>query len=294
MLKILNRAPSYQLTTKAAVKADLGISDATHDAVLDRMIDAASDAARGFTNRSFAAERIREVVSGQGDEFLSLRRTPLHAIVSVISDGMPIVDYDFDQSDRDAGLLYRKNRWDWGAPLQRHTVERYRLPGREERKYAVDYRGGYLLPDITDALWAAVASSVVGTFQGSEGLTFAPSSASGTFTELIGSHFRFVLAAGTPADSDTVTGGTSGATATVGSPAPELRLPADVEEAVRHSVKLRFQMRDSTRSGPVSSVKTPVLSVTFQEPLKRGGTVGLAGVLSDDALSALARHVRAM
>ena len=70
--------------------------------------------------------------------------------------------------------------------------------------------------DLTN-MWKVAITPIAGTFQLNETLTFVGSGATGTFIENPTGTIVFVKTAGTPAVNDTITGGTSLATATLNS-----------------------------------------------------------------------------
>lgn len=90
-----------------------------------RLISAASAAVEGYCGRSFgrvvgAVERL----SGDGQPFLWLDRTPVASIASVTIHGEAITDYGFDA---ESGKLwrgdgYRNPRWTVGWPLGSNNV----------------------------------------------------------------------------------------------------------------------------------------------------------------------------
>lgn len=104
ILTVTSAASSYDLTTLANVKAELGITDGGSDAVLSRYISGASQAAAQFCNRVFPSETVSEqFLPRRYDRFicsgvapLQLWRWPLITVTSVTEDDVLLVaDQDF-------------------------------------------------------------------------------------------------------------------------------------------------------------------------------------------------------
>ena len=108
MLNVITAAASSDLTTRAMVKAELGITGGGDDAWLDTTITRASAAIARWCNRTFALETVRDTF--RLDRYLpdlSLSRFPVVSIASVTVAGTaldPAADYE---AGADNGLLYR-------------------------------------------------------------------------------------------------------------------------------------------------------------------------------------------
>lgn len=132
-------ALAYDLTTLAAVRADLGISvsDTSQDANIAVWISAASAAIAGYCNRIFQSETVKEVFrlpfpigypTSSRRENLLLRRVPSASIVSLIENGTTLDPTSYEL-DPDVGSVRRLCNdfpvfWCWG-------------------KIEVNYIGGY-------------------------------------------------------------------------------------------------------------------------------------------------------
>lgn len=110
-------AGSFDLTTVAAVKADLGITGTDNDAYLGVLISRSSDDIASFCNRVFPVEGMRESfypqreffsyqVTGGVDE-LHLSRWPLVSVESVVENGAELVEGADYLVDAENGLLTR-------------------------------------------------------------------------------------------------------------------------------------------------------------------------------------------
>lgn len=114
---VTSAATSYDLTTLAAVKDELSISDTSKDATLSRYITAASLAIAQFCNRVFVKETVkdefwpdREVYSYQLPgtvQSLQLSRWPVGTVTSVTENGEALVDGTGYRVDKENGSLIR-------------------------------------------------------------------------------------------------------------------------------------------------------------------------------------------
>jgi hypothetical protein len=89
IVTVTSAADSYDLTTLANVKAELGITNGASDTLLARYITGASKAAMQFCNRVFAVETLSEqFLAGRNwhSPKLQLARYPLTAVTSVTED----------------------------------------------------------------------------------------------------------------------------------------------------------------------------------------------------------------
>ena len=81
------------LTTIAAVKLHLGITDATDDALLTQLINQASDDIETRCNRTLTREtRTAEACEVAGDTFY-LDLYPVASVASITVDGEAVTDY---------------------------------------------------------------------------------------------------------------------------------------------------------------------------------------------------------
>ena len=139
------------LTTLERVKEELEITDSSMDSVLQRLINAASDAIERYTGRKFARVTLTEHVPGYGSDKLTLSHTPLVEIDEIrfgeanqTPSVIPSGDYQIE--DREAGFVRLLSaRWRWTGFVAQGIVP-HRLPGTERPIYAVDYTGGYVTP----------------------------------------------------------------------------------------------------------------------------------------------------
>jgi hypothetical protein len=149
-LTVSTIAPTFRLTTRARVQAELGIS--SDGPLIDSLIDAASAAIVRYCHRPFAREAVTEVLAGFGGIHLQLKRTPIVGSPSSISYDTTVLT-DVTVEDADQGLLYRRDGFGW-------TVQAYAglsgggrffdfgtpLARQEEPLYSVSYVAGYILP----------------------------------------------------------------------------------------------------------------------------------------------------
>jgi uncharacterized phiE125 gp8 family phage protein len=78
------------LTTLADVKAYLKITNTTDDAVLNRLITAASTFMRSWLNRDITQQTYTETRDGRGSTKLAMKNYPVTAVSSLAIDGLTI------------------------------------------------------------------------------------------------------------------------------------------------------------------------------------------------------------
>jgi hypothetical protein len=144
VLTVVTPAPSFDLTTLATVKAELGLLTTAEDVNLALWITQASAACAAYCNRVFASETVIETFRNRFNfrfrndstnrvDAIRLERYPVTSIVSMTEDAIPlVVDVDY-QLDASTGMMYRLDatndaimQWDF-------------------QKLAVQYAGGYAL-----------------------------------------------------------------------------------------------------------------------------------------------------
>lgn len=117
------------LTTAAAVKLHLGITDSSDDSLLAQLINQASSDIESRCNRTLTYEtRTAEAYTGDGGTEIYLDLYPVETITAITMDGEAVTDYTLTQK---AGLLYRESGWDYDSAL------------------LVTYTGGYRLEAVT-------------------------------------------------------------------------------------------------------------------------------------------------
>ena len=106
LLTVLTPASSRALTTLATVKDEIGITDDTADARLQRWIDEASERIETYLGRVLASETVRETFRLTGAPgCLGLARRPVAAVASIGVDGAALASDQYE-IDATAGLLY--------------------------------------------------------------------------------------------------------------------------------------------------------------------------------------------
>lgn len=141
-IEVLIAAPDTKLTTLAKVKALLGITNDTKDEILTDMIQAASDFAVRYCNRTFAAQTVKESLIGKGRPDLMVSITPITHLEKVEfdeaeADGCVILDAD-------AGFIQRRTGFKSTEFLASHFDLAPSSFG--EKRWHVTYTGGYVLP----------------------------------------------------------------------------------------------------------------------------------------------------
>lgn len=136
------------LTTLETLKTELGLLDkSTYDAVLERQINAASDAIERYVGRTLYRGTVTsERVKGYGDRILLLARTPIVSVTSITRGGSTVDASSYYVENAEVGSVYSSTGWVWtAAPLEGVAVQD-QVPGTEEASYLVTYVGGYQTP----------------------------------------------------------------------------------------------------------------------------------------------------
>lgn len=134
----------------ADLKTDLGISGSAQDSSLERRILAASELIESWCGRSFRyAAGFVERVKGEGWPSITLSKTPIISIASIVVDGSTIPSDAYSITDVDRGRVYRPDGWAWTASLLA-SASPERVTGTEEAAFVVTYTGGFVLPNDTN------------------------------------------------------------------------------------------------------------------------------------------------
>lgn len=152
MLQIVTPADSHDLTVLATVKAELGISGSSEDALLSGYICQASDMISGWCGvETFAQETLRQTFRDvKRQKCLILDRGINVSVTTVVEDGTTLAGTDYEV---DGSMLYRLAddlREDWSAD-----------------KVVVTYQAGFVpLTNLPFAIERAVLDTVVNLYRG--------------------------------------------------------------------------------------------------------------------------------
>lgn len=143
-VEVLVRADVTKVVAVAEVKARLGITASTHDAVIGLIVDDLSSQIADYMGRPLAFQRYRETLIGDGETRLLLQRMPVEAgSISLTVDGTAYTDWTLE----DGGILYREDGWSEDS----------------EPNIVVTYWAGWLMPGVVST-WAADATKAVGAW----------------------------------------------------------------------------------------------------------------------------------
>jgi hypothetical protein len=145
---------AYALTTLAQAKTELGVTVATHDAVIERLIDTVSSAAAEFCERTLHYQAgIAERVPGYGGQLLYVSRTPIVTITSIellpssmsnAGTGTTYAATSYTIRNANAGIIFRLDGWQWTANYAERLTSAPLRPGTEDTRFLVTYAGGYV------------------------------------------------------------------------------------------------------------------------------------------------------
>lgn len=295
------------LTTVAAVDAELGVTSAGPQVtLLERYINAISQAVEQFLGRTLQQRTLTEQLAGHGGRHILLAVTPTAAVDEVRIDGQVVTATEYRLSEPNIGELFRDSGWPWTAPRIR-TIARDQLAGEERESIEVDYAGGFFLPPS--------AKTVQGITTGQPLLTFSASATTiardagdwtaedftsgdtihvrgtrlndGTYTAVTVAALLLTLAAGdTLVDEDHTDPSTDADDAKIVNIETFPLLPIDIEQAVIEEVVSKFRNKGADRK--VTAEKLLSASVTYD----RGGKSGNTSGLSSETEAVLMRYQR--
>lgn len=155
LITVRTAAETRDLTELATVKEALGITGVADDALLARLISAASGVIEDFTDRVFARELVTEKLGadkgelggGAGSPRMMLTRIPILMVDAVRFDGDPVDLDTVEVEDPEAGFLFRREGFS-ETLIERQEIERVRT-GRLEPLWEFDYSAGFVLPTFT-------------------------------------------------------------------------------------------------------------------------------------------------
>jgi len=143
----LERANSTDLVSLQSIKDELGEEGFDEDAFLNQLIKEASALVENLCNRTFRRENITELLPGSGRTTMLVReRLPLKTISEIRYDGDSIDNTEYQVHNEDSGIIYRDFGWSRLEPVTM-ALDLTLVNQKAEKLWAVDYIGGYLLPD---------------------------------------------------------------------------------------------------------------------------------------------------
>lgn len=143
------------------VEDDLGITDSSSSAALERRILVASALIEAHLGRRLRREVGRvEALAGYGTTRLLPTLTPIESVseVSYLGQVLAADSYEVQADSTGEGwCIYSPSGWAWTAPgVQGIDYSPRPLPGQERSAYRVTYTGGYALPNDSSQLGAAL------------------------------------------------------------------------------------------------------------------------------------------
>lgn len=146
------------LTLLATLKGELGTVSAA-DAVLERIINAASDVIEQYVGRKlYRSTIVDERVKGHGGPRIFLDRTPVVSISAITYDSETVDATSYYVENADAGLVYRRVGWVWTALYRPNEAAPGQQVGSEEGLFLVDYVGGWITPHQETAAGGSVGA----------------------------------------------------------------------------------------------------------------------------------------
>ena len=110
------------LIALADLKAILGITDSTNDALLGQIIQRGSDAVARFCNRVVAERTVIETLPGPGTSLLKLKCPPIVTLTAIALDGDTVDPDSYVLTEPDAGIVFREAGWAYTGHAYRDTA----------------------------------------------------------------------------------------------------------------------------------------------------------------------------
>jgi hypothetical protein len=258
MITVSVKPNTTALTTIESVKSELGIAVASYDAMINAMIAEASDAIESYTRRKFAQSRVVESLGAFSGFKMLLDRAPIQKVHGVSLDGATIDSVSYSIDNDISGILFKDTTW-LSTENYRHHITTWPT-GVADKKWAVDYTFGYLLPNDNVSSDSISFSSVDNSINGSgfpltlvAGQTVSVSGSAsndGEYTVISVSASKVVV-------EEPISDEAAGATIAVS----VRTLPYDIERAAKDLVKFYFLSRN--RDPSVESVRVGDYSVGY-------------------------------
>lgn len=130
------------LTLYATVKADLGLTDDTQQAYIERQINAVSQKVEGYCNRKFKKQTYTdEEYEGNNTLYLQIKNYPIISVSKVVIDDEEI-ELTGIEIDSEKGILYYENMW----TSQGHIMGVSDFETLRKNNILITYTAGYVLP----------------------------------------------------------------------------------------------------------------------------------------------------
>lgn len=167
IVTVLTSATSDKLTTVADVKDAMGLTDNAADQTLERMIGRASRRIQRYLGRDLGAQRYQAIMESYGGINLQLPAYPVRSVLRLF-DGtdtgtateMTSTEYRLDAK---LGQLNRDEGWPWTWSQREGIAFLEPEPGREYKRYLVEFSAGHILPSGKDSgsTWDGTTSTGV-------------------------------------------------------------------------------------------------------------------------------------
>lgn len=155
MLTVLEPATATRLTTVPTVRARYGITDGdATNAVIEGLIDTASQMAVDFCNRTFGRETVRQTNHAGGGSRILLERSP--AIITEVRESGEVLPSDGYYLETSLNVLVRLSGdviTCWGGKVETTYHAGWVLPGHEGANLPATVEHAVLL--LIGAIWSA-------------------------------------------------------------------------------------------------------------------------------------------
>ena len=155
IVTVLTSATSDKLTTVADVKDAMDITDNAADQTLERFIGRASRRIQRYIGRDLGVQRYQAIMESYGGINLQLPAYPVRAVLRLFdgtdtgtATSISSTEYRLDAK---LGQLNKDEGWPWTWQQHQDIALLEPEPGREYKRYLVEFSAGYILPSGRDS-----------------------------------------------------------------------------------------------------------------------------------------------
>lgn len=159
MLRVCTSSTETALMSLTAYKAAVGTTTTADDDLMQSALDRATSLIEGYIGYPLRRQVYEETVHGYGSMTLTVSRTPLRAIESILYSTETVASTEYEIENDKGGLIYRELGWPWSARMEYELVARA-APGLETKPYTVVYESGYCVNGSTADGWLTTGEAV--------------------------------------------------------------------------------------------------------------------------------------
>lgn len=165
MLRVCTSSTESALLSLTAYKASAKITTTSDDTIVQYALDRATALIEGYVGYPLRRQVYEETLAGYGSLELSVSRTPLRAIESILHSTSLVASTEYEIASESGGLIYRELGWPWTAGLE-YDLTPHVAPKTELKSYTVVYEAGYCINGSTADGWLTTGEPVPADIEG--------------------------------------------------------------------------------------------------------------------------------